>query len=297
MLLRKRSGKKRRYSMIYVTGDTHGPRPFGPHSIDGYSSRLNTDSFPEQKEMNRNDYVIICGDFGGIWNYDSRYDETMSAFKEKVALDRGESKEEKYWLDWLGKKSFTVLFCDGNHENFDRLGKAYPEVEFHGGRAHRIRENVYHLMRGYVFDIDGCSIFVFGGALSHDISDGIFRTYEYASEDAFKKDLKRAYDANLMTRVEHISWWKEELPSQEEMDRGISELEKHGNKVDFIVSHCAPQSITCMFGITERDILTMYFNKIAETVAFKKWFFGHYHDNKQIMTKWIMLYEQIVRIN
>ena len=283
--------------MIYITGDTHGPKTLGYRSVDGYSSRLNVSSFPEQKEMTRDDYVIICGDFGGIWKYDSRYDRTMSSFKEKTSLEHGESKEEKFWLDWLSEKGFTVLFCDGNHENFDRLNKAYPEVDFHGGKAHKIRENVFHLMRGYVFDIDGCSIFVFGGAASHDISDGILKPYEYKTEKEFKKVYDSAFRANLMMRVDHISWGKEELPTQEEMDRGIRELEKHGNKVDFIVSHCGPQDVMSAVGYHDRDILTMYFNTVAKTVDFKKWFFGHYHDNKQIMVKWVMLYEQIIRIH
>ena len=43
--------------MIYITGDCHGN-----------FERFNTDIFPEQLEMNKEDYVIICGDFGGIWD-------------------------------------------------------------------------------------------------------------------------------------------------------------------------------------------------------------------------------------
>ena len=42
--------------MIYITGDIHGdPR------------RLSMECFPEQKEMTKDDYVIICGDFGLVW--------------------------------------------------------------------------------------------------------------------------------------------------------------------------------------------------------------------------------------
>ena len=37
---------------IYVTGDIHSE-----------PDRFNTENFPEQKEMTRDDYVIICGDF------------------------------------------------------------------------------------------------------------------------------------------------------------------------------------------------------------------------------------------
>ena len=43
--------------MIYITGDIHGD-----------PTRFSKDAFPEQKEMTKDDYVIILGDFGLIWN-------------------------------------------------------------------------------------------------------------------------------------------------------------------------------------------------------------------------------------
>ena len=283
--------------MIYVTGDTHGPKAYSVYSVDGVSRRFNRNSFPEQKEMTRDDYMIICGDFGCIWNYDSRYDPSRSAFKDVICLDHGESKEEKYWLDWLEGKSFTTVFCDGNHENFDRLDNAYPEVEFHGGRAHQIRENVFHLMRGYVFDLDGVSIFVFGGAASHDIRDGILHPADYSNEDAFKREYTRWNRLGRQFRVDRLSWWERELPSQEEMERGLENLKAHGNRVDFVFSHCAPLQVAAMMGYTEQNRLAGDFDAIAQTVEFQRWFFGHYHDNRQFMTKYIMLYEQIIRIH
>ena len=282
--------------MIYVTGDTHGPSKIGLHSVDGYVPRLNKENFPEQIEMTRDDYVIICGDFGGIWNYDSRYDRTRSAFKDKIYLDHGESKEEKYWLDWLSKKNFTVLFCDGNHENFDRLGKAYTEVDFHGGRAHKIRDNVFHLMRGYVFELNGVSIFVFGGARSHDISGGILRPYKFQTEKAFKSAYKKLCDSGISLRVDHISWWEQELPSDDEMERGFKNLSEHNWKVNYVVTHCAPTSIATLAGFQDKNQLTQYFEQINEKLDFRKWIFGHYHENRTIFDRYIMLYEQIIRI-
>lgn len=282
--------------MIFITGDTHGPNPIGLHSVDGFGRRLNKENFPEQKEMTRDDYVIICGDFGGIWAYDSRYDSTMSAFKPKIGLDYGETREEKYWLDWLASKSFTVLFCDGNHENFDRLYRAYPEVMFHGGRAHQIRENVFHLMRGYVFVLNGLSFFTFGGARSHDISGGILKPYEYTTEKEFKEAYRDLRDYGSPFRVEHISWWKDELPSEEEMERGLENLSAYKWKVDYVISHCAPSSIATLVGFPDRDQLTQYLEQINERLDFRRWFFGHYHANRQILSDYIMLYEQIIQV-
>lgn len=103
--------------MIFITGDIHGD-----------PTRFSINNFPEQKEITRDDFVIICGDFGLIWAQE-------------------ESKREKYWLDWLEDKPYTTLFVDGNHENFARLN-ACPVENWHGGKVHKIREHVIHLMRG-----------------------------------------------------------------------------------------------------------------------------------------------------
>lgn len=39
-----------------------------------------------------------------------------------------------------------------------------------------------------------------------------------------------------------------------------------------------------------------YLEEIRQTVKFKKWFFGHYHDNKNVSADELLLYEQIIRI-
>ena len=49
-------------------------------------------------------------------------------------------------------------------------------------------------------------------------------------------------------------------------------------------------------GLYKPDILTKYLEEIRQTVKFKKWFFGHYHDNKNVNAEELLLYEQIIRI-
>lgn len=250
--------------MIYITGDCH----------QNYE-RFNMRNFPEQKEMTKDDYVIICGDFGGVWNKGE------------------ESKQETMLMDWLDCKPFTTLFVDGNHENFDRL-YSYPVEEWNGGKVHKIRPSVIHLMRGQVFIIEGKKIFTFGGASSHDIEGGILEL-----DDPNYRRKKRELDFNWISyRINHLSWWKEELPSEEEMEEGHKNLEINGNQVDFIVSHCCASStqvlLDCIF--YKPDYLTAYFEEIRQTVQFKKWFCGHYHEDRNITDKEIVLYEQIIRI-
>ena len=251
--------------MVYLTGDIHG-NPF----------RFSTDKFPEQKEMTKDDFVIILGDFGIIWD---------------------DSKEEKYMLKWLDKKPFTTLFIDGNHENFNLLSM-FPVVDFCGGKAHKITDNIYHLMRGYVFNICGKKFFAFGGAKSHDISDGILNPDDYDNMKEFRREYKKWQKYKRLFRVKDISWWEEELPSEKEMKRGIQSLEDVNYEVDYVITHCLPQDVSVCIGCMDGDYLTQYFNDLLliNGLKFNKWYCGHYHCEKQIFGKFNILYEKIIRI-
>lgn len=85
---------------VYATGDCHGT-----------FHRFGCEYFPEQANMTRDDFVIICGDFGGLWE---------------------NSNEESYRLDWLSDKPWTTLWVDGNHENYALLADLPTEM-WHGG--------------------------------------------------------------------------------------------------------------------------------------------------------------------
>ena len=244
--------------MIYITGDTHSD-----------FSRFTEENFLIQSEMTKDDYIIICGDFGGVWTFEE------------------DSRREKEALDWLNNKSFTTLFVDGNHENYTRLYN-YPIEEWKGGKVHKIRDSVLHLMRGEIFDIDNKRIFAFGGARSHDIQDGILNLDE--EEKIYEYRKRGAY-----FRIRDFSWWDLELPTNQEMENGIENLEKINYKVDYIISHCCPTSIQALINSTyKRDILTDYLQQISEKCTFKRWYFGHYHDYKQVNSQFTLLYENIV---
>ncbi len=250
--------------MIFVTGDTHGE----------FGGRFNTKNFPEQKEMSKDDYVIICGDFGGIWNAD------------------GESRMEEYWLDQFEEKPYTLLFLDGNHDNHVRL-KTYPEKQWNGGKVHEIRPHVLHLMRGQVFELDGYKFFAFGGAQSHDIEDGILDP----GDPEFQSKKKRLKRRDARFRIKGVNWWEEELPSQEEMDEGLANLAEHNNTVDYILTHCASTSTQALIRQDlQADVLTEYLESIKNTVSYKHWIFGHYHDDRVIDDKETLVYHKMIRI-
>ena len=225
-------------TVIYITGDTHIP-------VD--IQKLATKRFPEQKEMTKNDYLIICGDVGGVWDG---------------------SNEEKYWIKWLKNKNFTTLFVDGNHENFDKLS-SLPVIDFCGATAHKVDDGIYHLMRGSIYTIDNKTFFTFGGASSHDKE----------------------------CRKEGKNWWKEELPTNDEYENAEDALSMHNWAVDYIITHCAPNSIQRNISpMYQENELTDFFEKINHKLKFKQWFFGHYHIDKKITDKHICVFNEIIYI-
>lgn len=252
--------------MIYITGDTHGDL-----------TRFSSHAFPEQTNMTKDDYVIICGDFGGVWTRDQ------------------ESKDESGWLDYLDSKPFTLLFVSGNHENFDRLLQ-YPEKEWNGGLVNEIRPSIFHLRRGQIFTLQGKKFFTFGGARSHDIDGGILEL----TDPLCRHKQRFAYLEGKHCRINHLSWWKEEEPTQEEMELGLRNLESANWSVDFVITHDCPTSVLIQYygssDSAEPYELTSYLEDIKQKLDYKKWFFGHHHDNKAITDKDLMLYEQIVQI-
>ncbi len=225
--------------MIYITGDTHIPVDIG---------KLSTKNFPEQKEMTKDDYVIICGDFGGVWD---------------------NSNEEHYWIKWLKNKSFTTLFIDGNHENFEMLN-SLPETEFAGATVHKINDSIYHLKRGNVYLLDGKRFYVFGGGKSHD----------------------REY------RTEGKNWWKEEMPSQAEYSCAEENLKANNYEVDYVLTHCASSDIQRLVNsIHSSDELTDFHERVRGKIKYKKWFFGHYHKDIKIDEKHIAVFNSVIKIS
>lgn len=251
--------------MVYITGDTHG----------SWINRLCSYTFPEGRDMNKNDYVIILGDFG-IWDNSNR---------------------EKYTLDWLDDKPFTTMFISGNHDNYDILD-SLPVEEWHGGKVNYIRDSVIHLMRGQIFNIEDKSFFTFGGASSHDISDGILDM-----NDPDFKEKKKILDMNpySLYRIDHKTWWSRELPSENEMLEGVENLKIHNNKVDYILTHSPYTSILSVMdgnsGLYKSDVLSDYLQNIKQTVDYKHWLFGHMHVNENYyFDRSTCIYEQIIRI-
>lgn len=255
--------------MIFITADCHGDfRRFTKKERRKLPYEIG------KEDIGQDDYVIICGDFGLLWRKDKTFE---------------------YNLNWLSQLPFTILWVQGNHENYNMIAE-YPIEMWCGGKVrHILRDKIILLERGQVFEIQGKTIFTFGGASSHDIQGGVLDK----SDPAYDIMRREAIIKGLSYRVLNESWWSQELPTKEEMQEGRDNLEKVGWKVDYVVTHCASTSIQAMIGckrgnIYEKDILTDYFEELEQKLQYKMWYFGHYHLNAFIDEKHTVLYHPIV---
>ena len=214
-----------------MTGDTHG-------DIGRFRDK-------QMKKLKKGDTLIVCGDFGFLWD---------------------DSRREHNDLKRLMSKNYTIAFVDGCHENFDLL-EGYPVTEWNGGKVHMIAENIIHLMRGQVFEIEGKRIFTFGGGHSQD--------YDFRSDE---------------------KWWKREQPSDEEIAEGIHNLREYDYKIDYVITHEPPASLKDCLGVDVLERLEMhaFFEDMIKVCTYEKWFFGKCHIDKHIPMKFYAMFDGVI---
>lgn len=181
-----------------------------------------------------------------------------------------DTEQQRDSLEYISELSYNVAFIDGNHENFDYLNKQEVCTKW-GNKVHKLADRCFHLIRGNIYRIEGHSFLCFGGATSVD--------KEY--------------------RVLGSTYWNEELPNREDINR----LEKSlgsGKCIDYVLTHtCSNITLDRMKTIKPfgdrckvRDIL----DGVEEYLSGKsfKWFFGHFHTYEVVDKKHICLYSEDV---
>ena len=226
---------------IIICGDTHG-------TLDIQKLQL---FFGEREdEYTKDDYLIILGDVG-VCGFTATGESSTRGFLRSLPV--------------------TVLFIDGNHENFSALD-SYVVENWNGGKVHFIEDDIIHLMRGQVFEIGGLKFFTMGGAYSTD------------------KDWRTA----------GVDWFPEEIPSYEEYEEGLKNLEKHDFTVDYILSHTAPREVAAALGYGEMSDgeieLRRYLQNVADHTDFTAWYFGHFHTDEEVEEMFYCLYDEVVEI-
>lgn len=224
---------------VFVRGDLHG--------------RIEPLLFAN---LNKNDILIILGDFGLIWDKD---DKTVQSI-----------------LDIIEREiPYTIAFIDGNHENFVQIKNFTKKIEkWNDGLIDRISNNLIHLRRGEIYNINDKRIGICGGANSID----------------------KAW------RIEGESWWKEEEITNEDIENFKTNL-KNNKKIDFMLTHDCPENLVPIVklysGINDNGKISnsqKQLEKIYKIVDFNKWYFGHWHMNYKFNNQFECLYDQIKQI-
>ena len=245
--------------MIWITGDYHG-------GFDG--AKVESGAFPSGWCATREDALLIAGDFGLPWDGSNREKEEMA---------------------FVAGAPWTTLFIDGNHECFPYF-EDVPAQPWHGGLAQHVWQDarlrcpgtrasteeppaVWRLMRGQVYELEGARVFTMGGATSIDKA----------------------------MRTPGATWFPEELPSRAELAEAERNLDACGWEVDYVVTHCCathlqPRAIYPQHGWDRpvRDALNEWFERLEDRLTYKRWYFGHYHADRDVDDKHTLLYNAIV---
>ena len=139
---------------------------------------------------------------------------------------------------------------------------AYDVTTWNGGKVHIIKtdENgtpkVIHLMRGQVYEIEGKRIFVFGGA----------------------------YSIDKAMRIEGRRWWPQEMPNEEDMSEATRNLEAANWKVDYILTHAAPEETMSIFHPEHVHEMPLngFLEYIREKTQYTHWYMGHLHRDEDV---------------
>lgn len=238
---------------IFLTGDTHIP-----HDIH----KLNSTNFPKGKELTKNDYVIVLGDFGLLWS-------------------NVPCASEKYWTNWLNDKPWTTLFVDGNHENHPRLNEL-PTEKMLGGTVGKVSDSIFHLRRGEIYEINHKTFFVMGGAYSVDKEWRQEGKSWWPEETPNYKETEHAID-NLDKHKFKV-------------DYVLSHTSYAGAIDELLSSRRGPFTDWGRLKDPTVDFLTY----VEEHTEFDEWYFGHMHPNGHWTSKndkTTCLYEDIVQLH
>jgi len=215
---------------VYVTGDIHGSLQI---------HRLSHKAWPEGRELCRDDFVIILGDFG-------------------LLFYNNPTPDERYWLKWLNNKPWTTLFVDGNHENHTMLNEL-PAISFMGGTAGKVSKNIYHLKRGEIYTLCEKKFFTFGGAVSIDKHLRIEGASWWREEVATYAEMDYG------------------LGNLEKHQYNVDYILAHTAPMEIIQLYCLRCLNNMKIDIP--DPTTGYLDQVCKTTSFEGFYCGQWHDD------------------
>ena len=237
----------------FITGDTHNVHDFD--KIIYFGRKIGGD-------LNKDDVMIISGDFGAIWSGSSDI-------------------PEKNLLDTYNSFSWTTVFIDGNHENHDRLDQL-PTIEKFGSDVGYVNDSVLHLRRGKVYLINGKKFFTFGGGFSID------RGRRIPHISWWEQELPSIKECDHGIRVlEYHNNEVDYVVTHTCPRKVFEELRNNVPEGWYMKAKDAVEEIP----------FQKYLQGIMDTTEFKNWFFGHFHHDIELAGgKARCLYQDVLEV-
>ena len=178
------------------------------------------------------------------------------------------NKQVKYLTNWLEDKNFKILFVAGNHENYDLLNQ-YPTKSWKNGEVGVISDQILWLKTGNIFIVENQTLAVFGGALSID----------------------------KHWRTEGVSWWKEEIPSNEAMESFVELVEQSKWNVDYLLTHTtSTKDASLLCRLDKVDNVSNFLQFIKDRLNFKHHYFGHFHRDVEVSESSTCVYQKVIEL-
>ena len=235
--------------------------------------------------------IWLIGDVHGDWTairnfYKQHKNELSSDFRDNVLIILGDfganyflNQRDENFKDKIEKYPLTYFAIRGNHEQRPSiLEERFPsdwhkELFFNNivlseDKHPRI---VYALDEGGDYNINGKSVLIIPGA----------------------------YSVDKWYRIQNNwSWFPKEQLSIEEQQKLLNNLKEH---YDYILSHTCPfswQPYICDLFLGQVDqsqvdnTMEKFLDQIAENTSWERWYWGHYHDNRDIPMSATMMFHE-----
>lgn len=246
----------------FLCGDIHG-------IASNFTSRIKWDIEDPQPD----DAIICLGDVGIEYGnqVQGALRKAMKKFPGTIYVMRG-NHDNRYWRDHVSTIQTYDSYVERPHENWfiedDLLFyKKYDNIKY-------IRDE------GGVYNINGSNILFIPGAYSIDKYYRLDKGYPYEEE-------------------EQLTWV--------EQNNILTLAEQYKNQIDYVCSHTSPLCVQPYYKDLFLDFIDqsrvdknmeMFLDEVYRILGknVKRWYFGHFHDDRNISTNFTMLYNIIVKL-